>query len=127
MILSDEEAKAAQEVTKATGKAIDVAAGAGTMLVNSTVAKIATATLGLIGGDWVQEAQVRNLARLKAKTARMLDGIDQARLSEPSPSVVRPLLEAAADESRRGAPRPMGRIARERDGGCRHEGAAGLL
>jgi hypothetical protein len=100
MILSDEQAKAAQEVAKATGKALDVASGAGTVLINGTVGKIAAATLGIVGGDWVQEQQKRNLARLEAKTARILDGVDKDRLSAPSPSVVKPLLEAAADESR---------------------------
>ncbi len=100
MILTDEEAKATQEVAKATGKAIDAASGAGTMLVNGTVGRIAAATLGLIGGDWVQEQQQRNLARMQAKTARLLDGIASDRLSTPSPSVVKPLLEAAADEGR---------------------------
>jgi hypothetical protein len=100
MILTDEQAKAAQEVAKATGKALDVASGAGTVLVNGTVGKIASATLGLIGGDWVQEQRERNLAKMQAKTARILDGIAQDRLNAPSPSVVKPLLEAAADESR---------------------------
>ena len=49
MILSDDGAKAAQEVAKATGKALDVASGAGTVLVNGTVGRIAVATLSLIG------------------------------------------------------------------------------
>jgi hypothetical protein len=100
VILSDKEAKAAQEVAKVTGKAIDAAAGAGTVMVNGTVGRIAAATLRLVGGDWVEEQQKRNLARMQAKTARILDGIDEARLTAPSPSVVKPLLEAAADESR---------------------------
>lgn len=101
MILSDEEAKAAQEVAKTASNAIDLVRGAGSVLVDSTVASIPADALGLVfGGDWLHEVRIPNLRRMQGKTAPILDGIDKDRLSAPSPSVVLPLLTAAADETR---------------------------
>ena len=101
VILSDEEAKAAQEVAKTTGKAIDTLRSAGSALIDSTVATIAVDALGFpLGGDWLHEMRKRNLARMQANTARILEGIATERLTEPSPSILIPLLQAAVDEGR---------------------------
>jgi hypothetical protein len=100
MAISDEEAKAVQEVAKASGPVVALVRDAGHALVNSTVASIPADLIGAAGGDWLHEARRRNKARMEAKTAAILESIDRARLTEPSPSVVLPLLEAAMDESR---------------------------
>jgi Abortive infection alpha len=99
MIVSDEEAKAAQEVARIIPRTLDTVERAGTFLVTNTVATIVTNIVGM-GADWSAEARKRNLGRLQEKTARILDGVAKERLSEPSLSVVKPLLEAAADEGR---------------------------
>jgi len=100
MPVTDEQAKAVQEVAKASGPIVGLIRDAGRTLVNSTVGAIPGDLIGAGGGDWLHEVRVRNRARLEAKTASMLDRLDKSRLTEPSPSVVRPLLEAAVDESR---------------------------
>lgn len=100
MVLSDEEAKATQEVAKTTSKALDVVSGAGSALVGSTIAAVPGDLIGVLGADWLHEKRRRNRARMEAKTATILDQIDQTRLSEPSPAMVLPLLEASSDEDR---------------------------
>ncbi len=99
MVLTDAEATAAGEAAKAAGTALVVAAGAGGWLAR-TVGTIPEDILGIAGGDWLHQTRRRNLAKMEAKTAKSLDGIDATRRTEASPSVVLPLLEAAADESR---------------------------
>jgi hypothetical protein len=56
--------------------------------------------VGLAGVDWVHEKRLRNLAQMKAKTAEFIVELSPDSLIEPSPSVVRPLLQSAADEAR---------------------------
>lgn len=87
-----EAAKLGQEVTKAS-------AGLGGY-VAGVVGTIPHDLLGIVGGDWLSHVRTRNVARMQDKTTRLLESINQARISEPSPSLVLPLLQAAVDESR---------------------------
>ena len=96
---SDAQAHAVTAVANATGKAIDLVGGAGAWL-DRTVGSIPANLFRVAGGDWLGEVAERNLARMRAKTARILASIDAKRITEPSPSVVLPLLTAAMDESR---------------------------
>jgi hypothetical protein len=105
--MSGEETKAVTEVAKATGevaklggKAIDAVTSFGGWL-NKTVGTIPEDVLGIAGGDWLKEQRKRNLISLQAMTEKKIrDRLNAATLTEPSVSVVLPLLKTAADENR---------------------------
>ena len=99
MPVTDAQAEAGKALAETAGKVLDLTKGIGSYLAE-TIGTIPQDLLGLAGGDWLHEKRQRNLAQMQAKTARILDGIQKERISEPSPSVVMPLLEAARDESR---------------------------
>jgi hypothetical protein len=91
--------KAVAETAKLGGKLVDAASGAGGYIAR-TLGTIPEDALGLLGGDWLHEKRRRTLRAMQAKTAEILERIGQLELHEPSPSVVVPLLQAAADEAR---------------------------
>jgi DNA-binding transcriptional ArsR family regulator len=64
------------------------------------VTDIAENALGLIGGDWLTEKRARNRSRLKQKTEEILRSRSATLDTDPSPTVVIPLLTAAQDEGR---------------------------
>lgn len=97
--MTDAEANAVGAVANTTGQAIEAARGVGGYL-KDVLGQIPSDLLGIAGGDWVGQQRLRNLARMQAKTRRILEDIDQSRITEPSASVVLPLLRAAADEAR---------------------------
>ena len=99
MPLTDAQAEAGKALAETTGKALDLSKGIGSYLAE-TIGTIPQDLLGVAGGDWLHEKRQRNLAQMRAKTARILEGVEKERISEPSPSVVMPLLEAAKDEGR---------------------------
>ena len=100
MLLSDDEAQAAKEIAKTGGKLIDSALGVGGF-IKDTLGDIPKDMIGLAGGgDWVHEQRRRNIGKMTAKTQRMLEDVAPDRITEPSVSVVIPLLQAAADEGR---------------------------
>jgi hypothetical protein len=99
MALSDEEAKAAQEIAKTTGEIVRSADGIGSYLAR-VVGSIPENLLGLAAGDWLDHKRRRHLAVLEANTARILESISTDLLTEPSPSILIPLLKAAVDEGR---------------------------
>jgi hypothetical protein len=92
-------AKATGEVAKASGKAIDAASGFGVWL-NRTIGTIPEDLIGILGGDWLHEQRKRTLHSLKAKTLEKCNKIQARPPSEPSISIVLPLLKAAVDENR---------------------------
>ena len=94
-----DEARAVAEVAKTTGEIVKAAGGVGSYLAR-VVGSIPDNLLGLVVGDWLDHARRRHLATLEMNTARILEGIATERLSEPSPSVLIPLLQAAVDEGR---------------------------
>jgi hypothetical protein len=57
--------------------------------------------VGVLGGDWLREVRRRNLAKLRARTERILAerGVKDP-FEEISPAIAVPLLQTAADESR---------------------------
>lgn len=91
--------KAIAETAKFGGKVVDAAVGAGGYLAR-VVGTIPEDVLGVAGGDWLHQQRKRNLARMQAKTAAILHREGAAIMGDPSPSVVVPLLQAAADEGR---------------------------
>jgi hypothetical protein len=98
-MITDAQAKAVTAIAETTGKGVDLVRDIGAFL-NRTVGTIPADLLRVGGGDWLHEVAERNLARLRARTARLLEEIEPERIAEPSPSLVLPLLQAAADESR---------------------------
>lgn len=97
--MTSAEAEAVTEVAKTAGKAIDLARGVGGYL-KETLDTVPHDLIGLAGGDWLHQQRRRNIAKMQARTERILEGVERERISEPSVSVVVPLLEAAADEGR---------------------------
>jgi hypothetical protein len=97
-----DEAKAVAEVAKTAGEVVKAAEGLGSYLAR-VLGSIPDNLLGLAGGDWLEHKRRRHIAILEDNTARLLEGIritEPQRLTEPSPSVLIPLLQAAVDESR---------------------------
>jgi hypothetical protein len=69
--------------------------------VSKTVGTIPEDLLGIAGEDWLKEQRKRNLISLQAMTEKKLQNrINAGTLTEPSVSVVLPLLKTAADENR---------------------------
>jgi hypothetical protein len=97
--LGDEHAKALAASAEFGTEAIKAGEKVGSYLVR-VIGGIPENLVGLAVGDWLEHMRRRNLARLEANTARILEQIDRSRLIEPSPSVLIPLLQAAVDESR---------------------------
>lgn len=96
---SDDQARAIAEVAK-FGRELVVGIRGVAAYLGEVVGSIPSDLLGVGGGDWLSEVRKRNVARLMSKTTKILNGIDNGRISEPSPSVLIPLLQAVTDESR---------------------------
>ncbi len=63
---------------------------------NSQVVTIAGDVTGhWLGGDTLHYSRLRTIQALEAKCSALRDPIDEGRKTEPVPSVVLPLLEAA--------------------------------
>src|SRR5579872_7200682 len=97
--MSDAQAGAVAEVARTTGEIVKAAGGFGSYLAR-IFQSIPDDVLGLLVGDWLQHKRRRHLAVLEVNTANILEGIAAEGFSEPSPSVVIPLLQAAVDEGR---------------------------
>jgi abortive infection alpha-like protein len=95
--ISDEQAKAIQELAKATGTALETANKAGTYIAWV----LGTMPRDLVGlfGDWLGHVRIRNLARLMDTTQKILQQREVAEPIPVSPTLAVPLLRAAADES----------------------------
>lgn len=94
-----DEAQAVADSAKVVGKIIDVVTGVVSYLAE-VVGDIPKNLVGVWGGDKLRERRIRNITLLEAETRAFLTSTDEARLSFPSPSVMIPLLTAAADEER---------------------------
>ena len=86
-------------MAKTTGEIVKAAGGLGSYLAR-VFQSVPDNVLGLMVGDWLDHKRRRHLAVLEANTAHILEGIAADRLTEPSPSVLIPLLQAAVDEGR---------------------------
>jgi hypothetical protein len=94
-----DEAQAIAEVARTTGEAIRAAGGLGAYL-NRVFGSIPDNLLGLGVGDWLEHKRRRHLAELEANTKRYVEQVSDSRITEPSPSVLIPLLKNAIDEGR---------------------------
>lgn len=95
-----EESKAVQETAKAASKAGDILLGAGGWMAN-VLGTLPEDVIGLAGGDLIHEVRLRNLDRIKRRTSQILEARNvSADRQAVSPSVLIPLVNAAADESR---------------------------
>src|SRR6266705_4682326 len=89
--VSDEQAKAIQEVVKALR-------GVGSFF-EKALGSVPEDLVGMLGGDWLKIRRAENIAAMMQRAKRRLE----ARGKEPEPaslSIALPILRAAADESR---------------------------
>jgi hypothetical protein len=98
-VITDAQAQAVTEAAKTTGEIVKAAGGLGSYLAK-VFGSIPEDTLGLIVGDWLAHKRRRHLAVLEDNTVRKLEEVDAQRLTEPSPSILIPLLQGAIDEGR---------------------------
>ncbi len=95
-----ETARAGGEIAKFGSRLLDSVDGFAGYLAHVT-GPIPHDLVGVAGGDWLHQVRIRNRAKLFANTRRVLEerGVREP-FEEISPSIARPLLEAAVDESR---------------------------
>jgi abortive infection alpha-like protein len=97
--ISDEQARAIQEVAKTTGTALDLVEKAGAY-IGWVLGTVPADLAGVLGGDWLAQVRIRNLAWYRHRTEEILRARGVAEPAPVSPSLAIPLLRAAADESR---------------------------
>ncbi len=83
-----------------TASASIEAAGGVDSYVHQIIHSIPATLLGVDGEGWLQQERLRNLAALEAEACRILRAVPPERLTEPSPSLLLPLLQACLDEGR---------------------------
>ncbi len=93
-----EGAKAAQEVAKTTGKALD-AAQAGGIYLAQMLGTVPEDVVGLLGGDLIRQYRIRNWYRISRETFDKLDQRGVEQMEPLNAKVIEPLLEAASNES----------------------------
>lgn len=99
--ITDEQARMGQEAAKTVRTFLDLLVSVGRGLANSQLATIAGDAVGhWLRADNLHQDRLNNIEMLKVNGDAKIKHIKQDRISEPSPSVVLPLLEAAMDESR---------------------------
>ena len=89
--------KAAQEVAKTTGKALDAAQAGGAYLARM-LGTVPEDVVGLFGGDLLRQYRIRNWHRISQKTFDKLDQRGVEQLEPLNAKVIVPLLEAASNE-----------------------------
>lgn len=99
--MTSEEARAVAETMK-LGQELTKAGVASGGYLARTFGSIPGDLLGIAGGDWLAHQRRRNLHRLEMRTEALLEGVPVGRRTAPSPSLLIPLLQGAADESREG-------------------------
>lgn len=99
MFVSNNEADATKEIAVTIGKVVDASVEIGSYIKN-TLGTIPEDLIGLAGGDWLHGQRRRNIERIEAKTVLLLENVKPEEMTEPSASIVKPLLESAADEAR---------------------------
>lgn len=91
--MTDEEAKAVQEVAKLA----DAFGG----FVSRILGTVPEDTVGILGGDYLRHIRIRNATRLQQRTDEILRERGIAERTIPvSPRIAFPLIEAAWDETR---------------------------
>lgn len=99
MSIGGEQAKAVASVAEFGTESVRATAQAGSWLAR-IIQDVPQDLIGVLGGDWLHQTRQRNLAALEANTAAHLERVAANKRTEPSPSVLVPLLTAAANESR---------------------------
>lgn len=97
--VTDEQAKALQEIARTTGAGIELIRQAGSY-VGWMLGTVPADLVGILGGDWLSQVRVRNLARYKQRTQEILTQRAVTETEPVSPSLAVPLLRAAMDETR---------------------------
>jgi len=97
--ISDEQAKAIQEVAKTTGTALELVEKAGAY-IGWVFGTVPADLAGVLGGDWLAQVRIRNLAWYRQRTEEILQARGVTETAAVSPSLAIPLLRGAADESR---------------------------
>ena len=97
--ITDEQAKAAQEIAKATGQGIEAA----TVFVEYWASVVGTAPrdlFALLLGDRLRHARLRNLHKLQVDTEKILKRRGVKAAQKVSEDIIVPLLEAARTQDR---------------------------
>ncbi len=81
------------------GKVVDAVSGVGRYAAE-VFGTVPHDVVGVAIGDRLRQRRTENAIRYQAKTIALLAGVDPARISPPSPSVLIPWMTAAADEER---------------------------
>jgi hypothetical protein len=93
------DSEAIKELAKTAGTALAVAGKAGSYIA-WVLGTVPHDLVGVLGGDWLRQVRIRNLARLHDRTEEILRSRGVTKTEPVSPSLAVPLLRAAADESR---------------------------
>lgn len=87
--------EAATAIAKAVEKTVSLLESAGKFF-----GPILNDYVGLHGADKLHFRRMENFARMAKESQAYIESLDPKRISEPSPSVMLPLLKASADEER---------------------------
>jgi hypothetical protein len=98
-LITDEQAKALQEVARTTGTALELVGKAGSY-VKWMLGTVPSDLVGILAGDWLSQVRIRNLAWYKQRTEEIIRDRGAPETAAVSPSLAIPLLRAAMDESR---------------------------
>ena len=93
-----EGAKAAQEIAKTAGKALDAAQAGGAYLARM-LGTVPEDVVGLLGGDLLRRYRIRNWYSISQKTFDKLGQRGVEQIEPLNAKVIVPLLEAASNES----------------------------
>src|SRR5260370_14920493 len=99
ILITDEQAKALQEIAKTTGTALDLVGEAGSY-VKWMLGTVPADLIGVLGGNWLSQVRIRNLAWYKRRTEQIIREGGAPQTEAVSPSLAIPLLRAAMDENR---------------------------
>jgi len=97
--ISDEQARAAQEVAKAIQVALKAFQGLGGFL-RDTFGTVPEDLVGILGGDWLKVRRIENVARIVYKAMERMKARGVKPNEPASLSLSLPIIVAAADESR---------------------------
>lgn len=97
--ITDEQAKAIQEAAKFGGEALETLRGVGGF-VRDALGDVPENLVGLLGGDWLRNRRLINLAKAAAKVREQLKAHGVEKPEPISLTLALPMIQAAADESR---------------------------
>ena len=95
-----DEAQMVTSLANFGGKVVDAVAGVGHYAAE-VFGTVPHDVVGIAVGDRLRQRRTENAIRYQARTIALLAGVDPARISPPSPSVLIPWMTDAADEERK--------------------------